>query len=71
MKIILQRKAEIWIQETYEIDTLDKTTKELIFDYEIDPELVEPILETQYDLGPYEILDENLKVIETGNFLNE
>ena len=68
MKIRLQRKVEVWVEEVYEVEQLDEITKEMMFNYELEPESIDTLWETQVETGPYEILDKDWKVIEEGSF---
>jgi hypothetical protein len=67
MRIKLQRLVKVWVEDVYEIKQLDKETKELMFNYELEPKSTETLWETQVDVGPYEILDKNNKTIEEGS----
>lgn len=68
MKIRLQRKVEVWVEEVYEVEQLDEITKEMMFNYELEPESIDTLWETQVETGPYEILDKDWKTIEEGSF---
>ena len=68
MKIRLQRKVEVWVEEVYEVEQLDEITKEMMFNYELEPESIDTLWETQIETGPYEILDKDWKTIEEGSF---
>lgn len=63
MKVKLQRKVEVWIEETYDIDNTDSETLQDLIGYETDCYEVEPLWETQEDLGPVEIYDENWNLL--------
>lgn len=68
MKIRLQRKVEVWVEEVYEVEQLDEIIKEMMFNYELEPESIDTLWETQVETEPYEILDKDWKVIEEGSF---
>lgn len=59
MKVKLQRKVEVWIEETYEVDNTNQETLQDLIEYEKECDEVEPLWETQEDLGPVEIYDED------------
>lgn len=57
MKVILQRKVQVWIEEIYDIDKLDEKTIDNLIDYEKECYSLDTLWETQEDLGPVEIYD--------------
>ena len=57
MRIILQRKVEIWIEESY--DLKDESEIQGAIDYEISPVTTEVLWETQQDTGDINIYDEH------------
>ena len=57
MRIILQRKVEIWIEESY--DLKDESEIQNAIDYEISPVTTEVLWETQHDTGDIDIYDEH------------
>ena len=61
MKIIIQKKVEVWIEEHYDIE--DESQIQDALDYNIDCFEVDTLWETQEDLGPVEVYDENWKLL--------
>ena len=57
MKIIVQRKVEVWVEDIYHID--DESQIEDAINYDIDSDDSETLWETQADLGPVQVYDEN------------
>ena len=57
MRIILQRKVEIWIEESY--DLKDESEIQDAIDYKILPTSTEVLWETQQDTGDIDIYDEH------------
>lgn len=61
MKIIVQRKVEVWIEETYNIE--DESQIQDAIDYDLEYDELDILWETQEDLGPVEVYDENWKLL--------
>ena len=61
MKIIVQRKVEVWIEETYNIE--DESQIQDAIDYDLEYDELDVLWETQEDLGPIEVYDENWKLL--------
>jgi len=57
MKIKVQRKVNIWIEESYDIENESQIQDAI--DYNLDYYNIETLWETQEDLGPVEVFDEN------------
>lgn len=57
MKIKVQRKVNIWIEESYDIE--NKSQIQDAINYDLDCYNIKTLWETQEDLGPIEVLDEN------------
>ena len=57
MKIKVQRNVNIWIEESYDIE--NKSQIQDAIDYNLDYYNIETLWETQKDLGPVEVFDEN------------
>lgn len=57
MKIIVQRKVEVWVEDIYHID--DESQIEDAINYNIDPDDSDTLWETQIDLGPVKVYDED------------
>lgn len=58
-KIYLQRKVEVWVEDIYKVEEINDDTIEAAINYDLDPEDSETLWETQVDLGPVEVYDEN------------
>lgn len=57
MKIIVQRKVEVWVEDIYHID--DESQIEDAINYDIDSDDSDTLWETQIDLGPVKVYDED------------
>ena len=57
MKIKVQRKVNIWIEESYDIENESQIQDAI--NYDLDYYDIETLWETQEDLGPVEVFDEN------------
>ena len=57
MKIKVQRQVNIWIEESYDIENESQIQDAI--DYNLDYYNIETLWETQEDLGPVEVFDEN------------
>lgn len=57
MKIKVQRQVNIWIEESYNIENESQIQDAI--DYNLDSYNIETLWETQKDLGPVEVFDEN------------
>ena len=62
-KIYVQRKIEVWIEETYEVEEINVTTINDAIEYNLDVDESETLWETQIDLGPVEVYDKHRKKI--------
>ena len=58
-KIYVQRKIEVWIEEVYKVEEINDTTINDVLEYNLDVDEEETLWETQEDLGPVEVFDEN------------
>lgn len=67
MKIIVQRLVKIWVEESYDVEDLSEDTLEDVIMYNIEGYDIEPLWETQEDLGPVEIYDNSWKLIKSIN----
>ena len=63
-KIYVQRKVEVWIEDIYHVEDLSEETLEKAINYDLDYEESETLWETQVDLGPIKIYDENWNLIK-------
>ena len=62
-KIIVQRKIEVWVEDIYHVKDLSEETLDKAINYDLDYEDCEVLWETQVDLGPVEIYDENWNLL--------
>ena len=62
-KIYVQRKIEVWIEETYEVEEINDTTINDAIEFNLDVDEEETLWETQIDLGPVEVYDKHRKKI--------
>ena len=62
-KIYVQRKVEVWVEDIYHVKDLSKETLEKAINYDLDYEDYEVLWETQIDLGPVRVYDENRNLI--------
>ena len=63
-KIIVQRKVEVWVEDIYHVKDLSEETLDKAINYDLDYEDSEVLWETQVDLGPVEIYDENWNLLK-------
>ena len=63
MKITVQRKVEIWIEEVYEIE--NESQIEDAINYDIDFKEIDVLWDTQIDLGPVEVYNESWKLLHS------
>lgn len=63
-KIIVQRKIEVWIENIYHVEDLSEETLDKAIDYDLEYEDCEVLWETQVDLGPVEVYDENWNLLK-------
>ena len=62
-KIYIQRKVEVWIEDTYHVEDLSEETLEKAINYDLDYEDCEVLWESQIDLGPVEVYDNKWNII--------
>ena len=62
-KIYVQRKVEVWVEDVYEVDEINDEIIDRALDYDFDVDVSEVLWETQIDLGPVEVYDEQRKLI--------
>ena len=60
-KIYVQRKVEVWIEDIYRVEEINVETIKSAINYDLDPDDSDVLWETQVDLGPVEIFDQNNK----------
>ena len=58
-KFYVQRKVEVWVEDIYKVEEINDETIEAAINYDLDPDDSEVLWETQIDLGPVEVYDEN------------
>lgn len=62
-KIYVQRKVEVWVEDVYEVEEINDEIIDRALDYDLDVDVSEVLWETQIDLGPVEVYDEQRKLI--------
>jgi hypothetical protein len=62
-KIYVQRKIEVWVEDVYEVDEINDEIIDRALDYDLDVDTSEVLWETQIDLGPVEVYNEQHKLI--------
>lgn len=62
-KICIQRKIEVWVEDFYIVEEINDETIEAAVNYDLDPDDSDVIWETQIDLGPVEVYDEQRNLI--------
>jgi hypothetical protein len=62
-KICIQRKVEVWVEDFYVVEEANDETIKAAIDYDLDPDDSDVLWETQIDLGPVEVYDEQRKLI--------
>jgi len=62
-ELIVQRKVEIWIEEAYNVEEINQDIIDKAINYEIDTSFCEPLWESQKDLGPVEVYDDDWNVL--------
>lgn len=63
MRIIVQRKVEIWVEDIYDIE--DESQIPNAINYDFNSVEFNALWETQEDLGPVEVYDEDWKLLYT------
>lgn len=63
-KLILQRHIEVVVEDIYEVEEITEDTIQHAIDYDYDPIESETLWETQNDIGPIRVYDENYKLVE-------
>lgn len=62
-KIYVQRKIEVWVEDVYKVNEINDEIIEAAINYAIDVDESETLWETQVDLGPVEVYDEQRNLI--------
>ena len=72
-KIIVQRRVEVWVEDSYTVDEINNDIIQQAINYELPFEDSDTLWETQTELGPIEIFDDKWKKIYTneGEYPNE
>ena len=63
MKLIVQRLVKVLIEDIYEVDKITEDIIDKAINYEIDASSSEPLWESQEDLGPIEVYDDDWNVL--------
>ena len=63
-KIIVQRRVDVWVADTYEVEDLSEKTIQDAIDYNLDADESDTLWETQVDLGPIQVFDHNNKLLK-------
>ena len=61
MKIVVQRKVEIWVEDVYNVE--DESQIQNAINYDFDSIESNTLWDTQEDLGPVEVYDEDWKLL--------
>lgn len=62
-KIIVQRKIEVWVADTYEVEDLSEESIQDAINYDLEADESDTLWETLIDLGPVEVYDQHYKKI--------
>lgn len=62
-KICVQRKIEVWVEDFYTVEEINDETIEAAINYDLDADDSDVIWESQIDLGPVEVYNEQRKLI--------
>ncbi len=69
-KIHVQRKVEVWVEDSYTVDEINDDIIQQAINYELPFEDSDTLWETQVELGPIEVYDQHNKKIYS-NIKNE
>lgn len=58
-KIYVRRKVEVWIKDVYYVKEINDDTIQDAINYDLDVDSSEVLWESQIDLGPVEVFDNN------------
>lgn len=67
-KIHVQRKVEVWVEDSYTVDEINDDIIQQAINYELPFEDSDTLWETQVELGPIEVFDENHKLIDSKKY---
>lgn len=62
-KLVVQRKVEIWIEDTYEVSEINQDNIDDAINYSLDPINTEVLWESQEDLGLVEVFDNDYNLL--------
>ena len=62
-KIYVQRRIEVWVEDIYYVKEINDNIIQDAINYDLDVDSSEVLWETQIDLGPVEIYNENREKI--------
>lgn len=63
MKVIIQRKVEVWVEDIYNVEEINENIIDQAINYDIDADDTETLYDTLVDLGPVEVYDENWNLL--------
>lgn len=69
-KIHVQRKVEVWVEDSYTVDEINDDIIQQAINYELPFEDSDTLWETQVELGPIEVYNQHNKKIYS-NIKNE
>ena len=64
-KICVQRKVEVWVEDSFTVDEINDDIIQQAIDYELPFEDSDTLWDTQVELGPIEVYDGHGKLIYT------
>ena len=67
-KIHVQRKVEVWVEDSYTVDEINDDIIQQAINYELPFEDSDTLWETQVELGPIEVYDEHHKLIDSKKY---
>lgn len=67
-KIHVQRKVEVWVEDSYTVDEINDDIIQQAINYELPFEDSDTLWETQVELGPVEVYDEHYKLIDSKKY---
>ena len=69
-KIYVQRKIEVWVEDSYTVDEITDESIQAAIDYDLDVDNTDVLWESQEDLGLVEVYDQHNEKIYS-NIKNE
>ena len=69
-KIYVQRKIEVWVEDSYTVDEITDESIQAAIDYDLDVDNTDVLWESQEDLGLVEVYDQHNEKIYS-NIENE